>query len=67
MGNRVARPELVRMLFVIPSDIRMWIEEKAAFSLSPMNSVVVAALRQQMDAERQEKSVRAERASVAVD
>jgi hypothetical protein len=51
-SKRIPRPEVVRMLFVVPSDIRMWIEEKSAFSLSPMNAVAVAALRKQMEAEQ---------------
>jgi len=63
MSKRIPRPEVVRMLFAVPSDIRTWIEEKSALNLAPMNSVVVATLRGAMDAERQEKTVvRAERA-----
>jgi hypothetical protein len=40
------------MLCAIPLDVRAWIEAQAARNLQPMSSVVVAAVRRQMDAER---------------
>jgi hypothetical protein len=55
MSHRVRRPEVVKMLCAIPPDVRAWVEEQASLNLSPMNSVIVAAVRRQMDAERQEK------------
>jgi len=41
----------------ISPDVRTWIEAKAALNLQPMTSVIVTALRAQMDAEqRQERA-----------
>jgi hypothetical protein len=48
------RPKTVNMLLAFPVDIREWLEAQAARTLSPMTSVVLAAVRRQMDAERQE-------------
>jgi hypothetical protein len=47
--------KVVKMLCAFPPDIRAWIEAQAALNLAPMNSIIVATLRRQMDAERQEK------------
>ena len=55
MSHRVRGSEVVKMLCAIPPDVRAWVEAKAAHNLMPMNAVVVAALRGQMDAERQER------------
>jgi hypothetical protein len=51
------RPKTVNMLLAFPVDIREWLEAQAARTLSPMTSVVLAAVRRQMEAEerRQEK------------
>jgi acyl-CoA hydrolase len=50
------------MLCSIPVDVRAWVEARAARNLQPMTSVVVTALRTQMDAERrQEERIRRER------
>jgi hypothetical protein len=53
MTQRIPRPEVVKMLCAIPPDVRAWVEAQAAYHLAPMNSVIVAAVRAQMDAERQ--------------
>ena len=45
------------MTLALPTDVRRWIETKAAANLAPMNSAIVSALRQQMDAERAERVV----------
>jgi hypothetical protein len=42
------------MLFTIPPDLRTWLEERAAYNLSPMNAVAIAALRKQMEAEQED-------------
>jgi hypothetical protein len=45
------------MLLPMPADIRGWVEAKAVRNLQPMTSVVVIALRAQMQAEqRQERA-----------
>jgi hypothetical protein len=61
------RPPVVKKLCSIPVDIHRWLEERAVSTLAPTNSVLVAICRDAMDAERQEKGARAERALVAVD
>ena len=48
--------KVVKMLCAIPPDVRAWVEEKAALDMAPMNSIIVAALRVQMDAERRQAS-----------
>jgi hypothetical protein len=40
------------MLIAVPTDVRSWLETRAARNLAPMNSVVVASLRLAMDAEQ---------------
>jgi hypothetical protein len=62
--KRVGRPEVFRMLFTIPPDLRTWLEERAAYNLSPMNAVAIAALRKQMEAEQED--ARAGRKTAAV-
>lgn len=54
--SRVRRSsEVIVMLCSFPTDVRAWIKEQAARNLSPMNSVIVAAVRREMDAERQQQ------------
>jgi hypothetical protein len=51
------RSKVVKMQCSISPDVRTWIEAKAALNLQPMTSVIVTALRAQMDAEqRQERA-----------
>lgn len=50
------RPELVKMLFSVPLDVRQWLEERAAADLAPMNSVAIVALRKVMEAERRDRA-----------
>jgi hypothetical protein len=38
-----------------PPDVRGWLEKKAALNVASMNSVIVAALREKMDAERRQE------------
>jgi hypothetical protein len=54
MSKRIPRPQSINMLFAIPCDVRKWLEKQSALNFAPMNSVVVATLRDAMDAERQE-------------
>jgi hypothetical protein len=51
----VHRPKVVKMLLAVPLDVRTWLEEKSVLDLMPMTSVVVTALRAQMNMERREQ------------
>jgi hypothetical protein len=52
-GSEMRRSQVViNMPVALPSDVRNWIEAKAEHNLSSMNSVIVTAIRVQMDAER---------------
>jgi hypothetical protein len=53
------RAQTIPMLISVPKDVRAWLEEQAARNLMPMTGLIVAAVRRQMDAERQEKAGRA--------
>jgi hypothetical protein len=53
------------MLCSFPLDCRRWIEEQATRNLSPMNSIIIGAVRGAMDAERQEEDARAGRKTEA--
>jgi hypothetical protein len=48
------RPPVVKKLVSIPVDIHRWLEERAAATLSPTNSIIITICRDAMDAERQE-------------
>jgi hypothetical protein len=63
------RPPVVKKLCSIPVDIHRWLEERAAATLAPTNSVIVAICRGAMDADRQVRSAgfQAGRAEAAVD
>jgi hypothetical protein len=52
MGHRIPRPQTVNMLLAVPIDIRSWLEAQATRDLSPMSSVIIAAVRRQMDADQ---------------
>ena len=56
-SKSIHRSKVVKMLLPMPADIRGWVEAKAVRNLQPMTSVVVIALRAQMQAEqRQERA-----------
>jgi hypothetical protein len=60
--SRIRRSsEVAVMLCSFPLDCRRWIEEQAARNLSPMNSVIIGAVRKQMETGRHQKDARAER------
>jgi hypothetical protein len=54
MPKKIPRPKTIQMLIAVPTDVRHWLEEQAARNLMPMTGLIVAAVRRQMDAERQE-------------
>jgi hypothetical protein len=60
------KPKIVKMPLAVPTDIRQWLEARAALNLQSMNSVIVATVREKMEAvERQERArERQERAEV---
>jgi hypothetical protein len=58
MSKRVGRPPVVNMMVAVPLDIRAWLEDRSVLNLQPMTSVIIAAIRAQMDADqRQERAL----------
>jgi hypothetical protein len=55
--QKMERPESVRMLVNIPAPIRTWMEQVAESDDRTLNSIVVRALREQMQ-QQAEKAVR---------
>jgi len=53
--SAMRRPEVIKMPCAFPPDVRGWLEKKAALNVASMNSVIVAALREKMDAERRQE------------
>lgn len=56
--SAVLRPEVIKMPCAFPPDVRGWLEEKAALNVASMNSVVVATLREKMNAERRQQQAK---------
>jgi hypothetical protein len=65
MSRNRRSSEVAVMLCSFPLDCRRWIEEQATRNLSPMNSIIIGAVRGAMDAERQEEDARAGRKTEA--
>jgi hypothetical protein len=47
---------VVRQLVALPADARAWIERQAEHHLTPMNSIILAAIRTAMAAENQHQT-----------
>jgi hypothetical protein len=58
MAKQIRRSKTIKMLFALPLDVRQWLEARAELNLAPMNAVVVATLRGQMDAEKDARAGR---------
>lgn len=53
MSETMKRPPVVKKLCTLPADVHQWLQEQAAASLAPTNSIIVTICRKaMMDAEQ---------------